>query len=317
MRFGFEAPVGGDGATPEALARLVRHGERMGFDIVGVGDHIVIPRRVDSRYPYTADGKYGGGPGDCLEQLTVLSFIAAHTSTMRLLTSVMVLPYRSPVHMAKVLTTIDVLSGGRLIAGCGVGWMHEEFEALSAPAYERRGAVADEYVRAFKELWTSDTPAFAGEYVGFSDVIFEPKPVQRPHPPIWIGGESGPALRRAARLGDGWYPIGSNPRHPVGTIRQLSEYVSRLRRFATEAGRDPTAIEVAWSVAWYDDTGEAFLPNGERRILTGDPARIAEDVARLEDLGVGCLMLGFGAPDLDARLERMERFATVVRPLVA
>ena len=119
MRFGFEAPIGGDGATPEALARLVRHGERMGFDIVGVGDHIVIPRRVDSRYPYTADGKYGGGPGDCLEQLTVLSFIAAHTSTMHLLTSVMVLPYRSPVHMAKVLTTIDVLSGGRLIAGCG------------------------------------------------------------------------------------------------------------------------------------------------------------------------------------------------------
>ena len=185
--------------------------------------------------------------------------------------------------------------------------MREEFEALGAPAYERRGAVADEYVRALKELWTSDTPAFAGEYVGFSDVIFEPKPVQRPHPPIWIGGESGPALRRAARLGDGWYPIGSNPRHPVGTIRQLSEYVSRLRRFATEAGRDPMAIEVAWSVAWYDDTGEAFLPNGERaypdrgssanRRGRSQARRLGRRLshARLRSAGPGCQVGAHGA----------------------
>ena len=316
MKFGFEAPIRGPGARPDELAKLVRQGESLGFDIVGAGDHIVIPHGVDSRYPYTSDGKYGsGGPGDCLEQLTVLSFIAGHTSTMGLLTSVMVLPYRSPVQTAKVLTTIDVLSRGRLIVGCGVGWMREEFQPLGAPAFEWRGAVGDEYIRAFKELWTSDSPEFDGEYVSFSDVSFQPKPVQKPHPPIWIGGESGPALRRAARLGDGWYPIGGNPTHPLGTQDQLSDCLSRLRRYAEEAGRDPSTLEVAYSVGWYDDRRASFLPGGDRRILTGEPAQIADDISRLEEVGVGYLMLGFGGPDLDGNLERMERFATRVKPL--
>ena len=316
MKFGFEAPIGGPDATPEALARLVQYGEELGFDVVGAGDHIVIPHRVDSRYPYTPDGKYGNdGPGDCLEQLTVLSFIAGHTSTIRLLTSVMVLPYRSPVQTAKVLTTIDVLSRGRLILGCGVGWMREEFEVLGAPAYERRGAVGDEYIRAFKELWTNDAPEFNGEFVSFSDVSFQPKPVQKPHPPIWIGGESGAALRRAARLGDGWYPIGSNPTRPLGTQNQLSDRLSRLRRYAEEAGRDPSGLAVAYSVGWYDDRNASFLRDGDRRILTGEPAQVADDILGLEELGVGFLMLGFGGPDFDGTLERMERFATRVKPL--
>ena len=216
MEFGFGVPTRGPQASPEALATLAQRGEALGYDIVSVSDHIVIPRRIASQYPYSESGTFGGGgDGACLEQLTLLAFLAGQTSRLRLLTSVMVVPHRSAVLAAKVLASIDVLSGGRVIVGCGVGWMREEFEAIGAPPYDHRGTVSDEYIQAFRELWTKDAPAFAGEYVSFSDISFAPKPVQSSGPPIWVGGESPAALRRAGRLGDAWYPIGSNPTYPL------------------------------------------------------------------------------------------------------
>ena len=184
MEYGFGMPSRGPLATPDAIATLARAAEEMGFGVIGVSDHIVIPRDIQSTYPYTESGTYSGS-GECMEQLSLLSFLAGQTSTVRLLTSGMVLPHRSPMLAAKMLTTIDVLSQGRLIVGCGVGWMKEEFEALGAPPHRERGAVGEEYIRAFKELWTSDNPSFQGKYVRFSGVRFEPKPVQKPHPPIW------------------------------------------------------------------------------------------------------------------------------------
>src|SRR5262249_56194611 len=129
----------------------------------------------------------------------------------------MVGPHRAAVLTAKMLATIDVLSGGRLIVGIGAGWLKEEFEALGPPPFEERGAVTDEYMLAFRELWTKDAPQFDGRYVKFKDVVFAPKPVQK-CPPMWVGGESGPAMRRPARMGDGWYPIGTNPPHPINTM---------------------------------------------------------------------------------------------------
>jgi alkanesulfonate monooxygenase SsuD/methylene tetrahydromethanopterin reductase-like flavin-dependent oxidoreductase (luciferase family) len=155
----------------------------------------------------------------------------------------MVVPHRPPVLTAKILATIDVLSKGRLIVGCGVGWMREEFEAIGAPPYDKRGAVSDEYIRAFKELWTSDNPTFSGKYCSFANVAFAPKPLQKPHPPIWVGGESPVALRRAGRLADAWYPIGSNPssrwghRHGSPTSRPVSS--STLMR--------PAATRPSWT----------------------------------------------------------------------
>ena len=175
-------------------------------------------------------------------------------SKIKLLTSVMVVPHRPAVLTAKVLSTIDVLSKGRLIVGCGAGWMREEFEAIEAHDFDRRGAVTNEYIRAFKELWTSDDPTFDGEFTKFSNINFEPKPVQKPHPPIWIGGESPVALRRVARLGDAWYPIGMNPTYPVGTVEQMSESLSRIRAYAEEAGRDPARQEGTY-YGWYRSSG--------------------------------------------------------------
>lgn len=316
MEYGFGIPTRGPLATTENLVKLARRAEELSFDILGVSDHVIIPRDIASIYPYSISGEFSGDPsGECLEQLTLLTFLAGLTSRIRLLTSVMVVPHRPPVLTAKILASIDVLSNGRLILGIGAGWMREEFEALDTAPYDERGAVTDEYVRAFKELWTSDDPTFDGKYVQFSNVSFKPKPVQQPHPPIWVGGESPPALRRAARSGDAWYPIGSNPSHPVGNLEQLNEYVERLHRLAEQAGRDPGEIDLAYSAGWYNDREEQTLPDGERRVFTGTPEQIAGDIKAFEAAGVRHLMFNFQAPTIEETLARLERFASEVRPL--
>jgi probable F420-dependent oxidoreductase len=310
MEFGFGVPTRGPMATPESLATLAKTGEELGFAIISVSDHVIIPKTIASTYPYNESGTFVGGPsGDYMEQLTVLTFLVGVTSSARLLTSVMVVPHRPPVLTAKMLATIDVLSKGRLIVGCGVGWMREEFEAIGAPPYDKRGAVSDEYIRAFKELWTSDNPTFAGKYCSFSNVVFAPKPVQKPHPPIWVGGESPVALRRAGRLADAWYPIGSNPRYPVGTPAQFADYAASVKLHAQQAGRDPSALDFAYSANWYNDEQAQRLPDGQRRPLTGTPQQIADDVKRYADLGVRHMMVNLQGDTLEQTLIRMQRFA--------
>jgi probable F420-dependent oxidoreductase len=305
-------------AAPQNLATLARTGEELGFAIISVSDHIIIPKSINSTYPYNESGTFAGSPsGECLEQLSLLSFLVGVTSSAKLLTSVMVLPHRPPVLTAKMLATIDVLSNGRLIVGCGVGWMREEFEAIGAPSYDERGAVGDEYIRAFKELWTSDNPTFEGKYCHFANVAFAPKPVQKPHPPIWTGGESPAALRRAGRLANAWYPIGSNPRFPVGTPAQFAEYTARVKRHAKEAGRDPSALDFAYSANWLNDQQAQILPDGQRRPFTGTPQQIADDIKRYEELGVRHIMVNLQGETQAQTLERMQRFADRIMPLAA
>ena len=157
MKFGFGVATRGPGASPEFLKNHAQHGERLGFDIVTVSDHVIIPKQVQSIYPYSEDGAFSGvDAGECLEQLTLATYLAANTSNIRLLTSVMVVPHRPPVLAAKTLASLDVLSGGRLTVGVGAGWMREEFEALDTAPYEHRGSVTNDYIRAFKEMWTND-----------------------------------------------------------------------------------------------------------------------------------------------------------------
>ena len=323
MRFGFVIPNRGPLATRSGVIDLATRGEEHGFDFIGVSDHIVVPRSIASRYPYSDSGEFPGDDivGQCLEQLTTLAFLAGVTRRARLLTTVMVVPYRAAVHAAKILSTIDVLSGGRLDLGVGAGWMREEFEALNAASYERRGAVTDEYLAAFKELWSSPTPEFSGEFVSFSGFAFEPKPVQAPHPPIWTGGESPPALRRAGRLADTWYPIGNNPRHRVGTPGVLAEYYGRVRDHARDAGRDPDAVSLAYAASWYDERRAHIDADGNRTLLTGGPEEIAGDIRDLGEVGVGDIMidvLGFDLLDSSTNesIERMDYFAREIRPLV-
>ena len=218
MRFGFYMPNSGPTAQPDALAEIALRGDELGFNCLVVPDHVVEPNQIKSPYPYTVGGEFGGGQrsdGEWPEQLTTLGFLADVTKKIRLVTSVMIVPYRNPILTAKMLATLDVLSKGRLTVGVGVGWMEEEFTALGAPPFAQRGVVTNEYLRAFKELWTSDNPTFDGRYCRFSDLTFLPKPVQKPHPPIWVGGQSRRAIRRAAELGYAWHPVGAIPAAPM------------------------------------------------------------------------------------------------------
>jgi probable F420-dependent oxidoreductase len=309
-------PGAGPLATPDAMLTFARHIEDLDFSHLGVADHIVIPRNVESRYPYTEDGKFVGGSGEAFEQFTTLSFLAGQTSKVRLLTTITVLPHRGPLQTAKSVATLDVLSGGRLSLGVGVGWMREEFNVIGARTYDHRGALSNEYLEAFIELWTSDNPTFAGKYFQFSNIYFEPKPIQKPYPPIWVAGESPPAIRRAARFGDVWFPVGNNPKFPLLTPEKIIEARDQLYHHAERYGRDPSKIEIAYGANWYDETKTVTLPNGKRRTFTGTADEIAGDISFLEGLGVRYIWLFFGAPTLERSLERMEYFAQEIRPLV-
>jgi probable F420-dependent oxidoreductase len=318
MKYGFTLPGRGPLATPDNLAAIARRGEELGYDFVLFGDHIVVPRQIASPYPYTETGEFpGSASGEAMEQLTVLSFLAGQTRTIRLVTSVIIVPHRNPLVAAKALATLDVLSKGRLVVGVGVGWMREEFEALGLPPFDERGAVTDEYIRAFKELWTSDDPSFEGKYCRFSNISFLPKPVQKPHPPIWVGGESRRALRRTAELGNGWYPISANPQFPLGDPEQLAARLRRLAALSKEAGRDPAEIDVIYRTPDYQLLNKDNRPSfsaGGRRPFVGSADEIATDIRRYAALGVGSLVLDLArlSRNLDDMLQHMEALAAQV-----
>ena len=317
MKYGFTLPGRGHLATPERLGIIARKGEEFGFDTLLTGDHILVPKNISSVYPYTEGGEFpGSGSGESMEQITLLSYIAGQTSKIRLVTSVLIVPHRNPLIAAKSLATLDLLSGGRLVVGVGVGWMREEFQALGLPPFEERGAVTDEYIRAFKVLWTEDDPHFQGKYISFDDISFLPKPVQKPHPPIWVGGESRPALRRTAELADGWYPLGSNPTFPMGTPEQLKAGMERLAGYAERFGRDPSNIETIYRTHQFELLKQAAGP--DRLPFVGDADQIAGDIRQYQDMGVTSMIWDFlrQTDDLDSMLGLMEDFSTQVWPKV-
>jgi len=315
MLIGFDLPTRGALASPETISRLAIEGEAMGFDYLTLSDHIVIPKDITARYPYAATGEFPlGGRGDWYEQLTCAAYVAAKTSRLRLVTSVMVVPHRPAVLAAKILATIDLLSHGRLTVGVGAGWMKEEFEALGAPPFAERGAVTDEYLTAFRELWTKEVPRFAGRYVRFSDIVMAPAVVQKPHPPLWIGGESPPALRRVARLGDGWYPIGTNPQHPLDTLPRMRAGVERMRRLVAESGRDPGQMAIGYRVQRHGPGIPALTDDGERRLFSGSAVDIAGDLRAFRELGVSAVDLSFVGKTVEGTLADMKRFRDEVVP---
>jgi probable F420-dependent oxidoreductase len=316
MDVGLTIPTRGPLATPVGIETIVRRAEELGFAHLSVSDHLVVPRSIASRYPYSESGAWpGAASGECLEQFTLLAWLAAISSRPRLITAVTVIPYRGAVHTAKIAATIDVLSQGRMVLGAGAGWLKEEFEALGAPPFEERGRVTDEYLQAFKILWTEDDPRFEGRHVRFANISFLPKPVQKPHPPIWVGGESPPALRRTARYGDAWFPIGNNPGHSLDTVARVAAGIQRLHQVAEQIGRDPSSIGLAYYAGWFDETRTIQLEDGRRHLLSGSPAQIAEDIAALGELGVRDLVLNLQRDTLERSLASMQHFADEIRPL--
>ena len=313
MQIGFNAPTAGPLATPEAITRLLQGGEAMGYAYATFSDHVVIPTDIHAIYPYSDNGEFpAGARGGRHEQLTEVMFAAARTNTLRLVTSVMVVPHRPAVLTAKILSTIDIFSNGRLTLGIGAGWLKEEFEALDAPDFAARGKVTDEYILAARELWTAADPRFQGEHVSFDKISFEPKPVQPGGPPIWVGGESGPALRRTARLGDAWYPIGTNPAFPLDSLARYKAAVAKLRRLTAEAGRDPATVGLSLRVQKFGAELLALAGDGERHLFSGSPEQIVEDIHALRALGVSAIDFNFLGSSVEKVLGQMESFRSSV-----
>jgi probable F420-dependent oxidoreductase len=291
---GCHLPNHGALATRAALVAFAREAERRGVPSLWVSDHVVFPR--------TATGSYPGGrfphPPDrpYLEPVVVLAAAALATERARLGASVFILGHRHPVVMAKMLTSIDALSEGRLIVGVGVGWWKEELEMLGAP-FHARGRQADEALRVFKALWTEDDPRFEGEFFRVRDVGFAPKPVQRPHPPIWVGGDSPGAFRRAVALGDGWHATYKSP-------ADLRAALDGLRAAADAGGRafDSLALSIRLTLT-------------DERAAQGAQA-VAGWLAEYKRLGLSHVMLDFRRDDLGRMLELLDFVTAVVRPAV-
>jgi probable F420-dependent oxidoreductase len=310
MRYGFYCPTRGGCATAEAVEAILGRGEALGFTSTMIADHIVFPTQIASRYPYTVSGDFPGG-GDALDQLSLLAFAAGRTRVLRLVTSVMILPYRNPVLTAKMLATIDVLSRGRVTVGIGVGWLREEFEALGSPDFDRRGAVSDEWIRIFKTLWTQSPASFEGQFYRFKPLKCEPLPLQKPHPPLWIGGHSPAALRRVARLGDGWHPVGGIAAVPLRPA-EMRASLDELRRLTEKEGRDFSKLTISFKTPFYDT--EVKDPEG-RRPFSGTPEQLLEDVDTYARLGVSELIFDCRTEHLPESLERLDRFAALVKPV--
>ena len=282
MEFGIHLPHVGPFATPEAISGVARKAEELGYHSLWVSDHIITPRKIDSPYP---GGRYRVQPEwPFLEPVSTLLFAAAVTKRVRLGTSVLVITQRQPVILAKQLATLDFLSNGRLIFGAGAGWMKEEFQALNVPIANHGPRMA-EYLEVIRRCWTEDDPSFDGRYYKLGDVGFYPKPVQKPHPPIWVGGFADGALRRVAQYGDAW--------HAGGTPEALRDGYAKVKQYAKEYGRDPDSI--------------ALTLRGDG-IGRGEPAQTIEELRPYKDAGVSMVMLTFIGPNADAVGEKMTAF---------
>ena len=313
MQVGFNLPNSGPLSAVPSMERIAVEGEAMGFDYLTLTDHVVLPDTKVPGYPYSETGAfYEEAPTARHEQLMGMAWIAAKTSRIRLVAAVLVVPHRPAVLAAKMLATLDVLSGGRLVVGVGAGWLKTEFDAVVTTPFAERGKVTDEYIDAFRVLWTEASPGFAGKYVKFDGIVLEPKPLQRPHPPIWVGGESAPSMRRAARVGDAWYPLGSNNQYLLDTLPRLEAGIARLRQATAAAGRDPAAVGVAFRVKRYGAAVPPKATDGERRMFSGSDADLVDDLRALGRLGVGAVDIDFGRPDADQVLAEMRRFRKAV-----
>jgi len=315
LDFGVSLPGRGPLAEPDLLLKIATQAERLGYDSVFVSDHVVLPvSSARSTYPYSPTRQLPGGAAqNYLEPLALLSFLAHATRRIRLGTSVLVVPYRNPLLAAKMLATIDVLAGGRLILGAGVGWLVEEFEALAAEPFEARGRVTDEYLTLMRRAWTTDPVSFDGRYYTIKDVHVMPKPRQRGGIPIWIGGHTEAALRRTATLGNAWHPIGLRP----PALLHPDEYAANVRRlhaYAKEAGRNPDDITLTLRVPMRVQPSRAKAPGGDRPLFQGTAAEVLGDVSAYAALGVTHFIFDPTSGDPRETLATYERFAADVRP---
>jgi probable F420-dependent oxidoreductase len=289
MQIGFSLHNNWGVEDVQAIIRLASRAEVLGFASVWVHDHVFNAGHVFNRI----------GSKPYYEPLTILSHVAAQTQRVGLGTSVLVLPYHHPIRLAKTAATLDVLSGGRLTLAVGVGGVEPESNAMGSP-YAERGAITDEALAVMKALWTQDVPHFAGKYHRFSGMPFSPKPLQQPHIPLWIGGNSRAAIRRAVHLGNGWHPFALLP-------EALSQGIGYLREQAQMAGRDIAEIPVSLSIP--------LIPTAHGNGLGTDPGEIVQKVQAYASLGVQMIVIPGHTGNMAEILPMMDMLAQKVLPV--
>lgn len=295
MELGCHLPTTQPPATArEALLTFAREAEKREIASLWVSDHVVIPRVTTGygrggRFPHPPERPY-------LEPVVALTAAAMGTTRARLGASVFVLGHRHAVVMAKMLATIDVLSNGRLICGTGVGWWKQELETLGAP-FHARGRQADEVLRVFKALWTEENPSFRGEFFSFQDIGFAPKPLQKPHPPLWVGGDSPGAFRRVVTLGDGWHATTKTP-------AELRDALGRLRAVADAARRPFESLTLSLRLGVTEE------------LLAKGPQALVDLLGEYKRLGLRHVLLEFRREELGRMLEILDLVAGTVRPAV-
>ncbi len=289
MNFGITLPNFGKYADKNEILKLALTAQELGFDSLWFSDHVIIPNSHQ-------------GFGDVFyDPLITLSYVAAKTHSIRLGTSVIILPYRNPVVLAKMISTLDQLSAGRVILGVGAGWMEKEFEALGVP-FNERGAITNEYIEVLKILWTEDEPKFKGKYYKFSDLKFLPKPYQKPHPPIFVGGGSKKSIERAVSLSDGWHPVGLTPKE----LREKLIYVEELLE---KNDKDNFSISLRRNLEINNDKNI-----NEEDTLRGPIEKIIEGIREYKRLGVNHLILHFLSGTSEGVLSAMSTFSKEIKP---
>lgn len=312
MKIGVHLANGGVWASPETIVPLGVRAEELGFDSLWVSDHVVVPSKIDeSKYPYGPPGTFSPDTSqNYFESFAVLAFLAGRTSRVQLGTSVLVLPQRQPLVVAKQWATLDALSGGRTILGVGAGWMREEFVALGTDTFDRRGQATDEAIKLYREVWTTQGDvSFEGEVYRFEPLRAMPKPAQPKGPPIWVGGHGKRSIRRAAELGDGWHLVRAG-------LDELRAGTATLHELLGQYERRPEDVVVSNVLSAY---APGTSPQGEPKEseLTGEPEQMAEKFRRYTEAGVGHVVLGaFPRDSAASMLEALDFFSRDVRPLL-
>jgi len=289
MKYGIAIPNFGKFADRESILEISITSEELGFDSLWVSDHIVLPK------------EHNGFGNIFYEPLVTLSYIASQTKTIKLGTSVIVLPYRNPVVFAKSISTLDVLSGGRVIIGIGAGWLKKEFQALGAN-YEERGKITDEYLELMNELYTSESPAFNGNYFNISDISFNPKPLQKPHPPIWVGGSSKNALKRAVKYGNGWHAVGYTP-------QEIKDKKEELKDLFAEYNKTDNNFIISVRKNLQITSREV---SEEKETLRGNTEKISNGIDAYKNAGVNYLVFQILSSDLEGVIGTMRTFSKEV-----
>jgi probable F420-dependent oxidoreductase len=303
MRVGCHLPMYGPVATRRSVLAFARRVEGLGYDSLWASDHVVIPHRIASRYPYSPTGKFPLGPEvPFLEPFTTLALVAGVTERVQLGTSILVLPHRNPVLAAKMAATLDHLAEGRVVLGVGVGWMREEIELLGGD-YDRRGAWSDEAIAVMRACWRDARAAHHGQFFSFDEIGVFPKPA-RGDIPVLIGGHTPRALRRVVALGDGWHAAFITPHALRADIVRLREECARQQR---PFERITISVRAGLSLR--------SAPLGaDRRPLQGSREQVIADLVAYRDLGVESMLLETRYRDLDEMLGIYETFARDIRP---